>query len=50
LVTVSTAVASANPAIDSIIGFRMLVSPDSSVETPSLFLAVGAPTGALAIA
>jgi hypothetical protein len=49
LATVSTAIASADPAIVSIISFRMLGSPDSGVDTPTLLLTVGIATGALAI-
>jgi hypothetical protein len=47
LATISSAIAAANPAINSIIAFRMLGSPDLRIETPSLFLAVGATARAL---
>jgi hypothetical protein len=47
LATISSAIAAANPAINRIIAFRMLGSPDLRIETPSLFLAVGATARAL---
>lgn len=47
---ISTAIASADPAIVSIIGFGMFGSPVSRVGAPSLLLASGVATGALEIA